>query len=121
MRAILIDPETKTVTEVQIDGSLHDIYKVLDCNMIEAPVRYPNGDFMYCDEEYWLTYNPEEAPCGFMFPNWRYAILGKALIVGSDDEGNDVDCVSNPAEFEVNIVWRSPSDMVKQGIRMGMV
>jgi len=118
MKAILIDPQNKSVTEVTVGKGLAAIYKMLDCSMIEAPVNYPNGDVMYCGEEAWLTY--EETDTGFMFPEWSYAILGKALIVGTTPNGNDRDCKSKVSDFK-NIIWKTETQMYLQGKRMGMV
>jgi len=119
MKAILIDPAKRTVSEVDIKkGSLKDIYKTLECSTFECPVSYPNGDTMYCDEEAWLTYDEEDT--GFMFPDWSYAFLGKALIIGCTKGGNDADCKSKISDFK-NIIWKSETQMYLQGRKMGLI
>lgn len=118
MKAILIDPISKTVSEVEHAGDLESIYKLLDCSMFEAPIRYPNDDAMYCDEEAWM--HLKEPYAGFMFPNWSYAILGKGLILGSTDEGEEADCQSSVDDFK-SIIWMSQEEMTRQGKRMGLI
>lgn len=120
MKAILIDPDTQTVAVCEHDGGLESLYKLLDCQSIEAPIQYDNNDIMYCDEESWLHISDSDNLSGFMFPNWRYPILGRGLIVGTDDEGEDVDCNSDPLDF-INIMWCNHVTMVKHGISIGML
>lgn len=120
MKAILIDPVTRTVTTVEHDGTLDSTYNLLGCSMIESPVRYENGDAMYCDEEAWL--NVDENPlAGFKYPDYLYGILGKALIVGSNDEGEDDDCKSTVEEIAKDITWLDDAEMRKQGKEMRII
>ena len=120
MKAILINPYNNTILEVEHDGNLKSIYKLLDCSMIEAPVHYDNNDTMYCNENAWLEVEVDSILAGFMFPDYSYAILGKALIVGTDDEGNDVECKSNISDFD-NIIWKNDNQMRNQGLSMGLL
>lgn len=117
---LLIDPQRKSIETTELENSLSGIYKLLDCTMIEAPVRFPNGDCMYCDEEAWLHYDEELKPAGFMFPDWRSPILGKALIVGSTPSGNDKDCKSKVDDF-VNIKWVPFHIMRTYGQTIGII
>lgn len=50
MKGYLIDPFAKTVTEVETTGELNDIYRLTDCDIIEA-IYLPKGDHIYVDEE----------------------------------------------------------------------
>ena len=126
MKVILIDPHTKTIQPLNVqwpESHLHDIYKLLDCEMIETPMDYENGDVLYCDEEAWLTAakHPEKPRAGFMFPDWEYAILGKAVIIGTNDEGDDVDCKSVPDDIAPEIRWRNHEQMTNQGIEYDLI
>lgn len=120
MKALLIDPYNKEIREVIHDGTLKSIYLLLDCQMIEAPVSYDNNDIMYCNEEAWLRGGQDTILAGFMFPNWSYAILERGLIVGTDEEGNDIDCKSKIEDFN-NIIWKDHSEMTNQGILMELL
>ena len=118
MKAILIDPYKKEITIVEYTGELKNLYDLLECATVEAPIRYDNGDIMYCDEEAWIF--PKDTYAGFDFKGWSYAILGKALVVGSGDEGEDVTCISQPEDFK-DICWRDDIYMKHMGERMGIL
>jgi len=118
MKVILIDPDQQTVAVCNHDGTLESLYALLDCNSIEAPIRYDNNDTLYCDEESWIT--PKEKLSGFMFPNWSYPILGRGLIVGTDDEGEDIGCESSVDDFK-DIIWCDHKTMTEHGMRIGML
>jgi len=120
MRALLIDPYNKEIREVVHDGTLKSIYALLDCQMIEAPVHYNNNDIIYCNEEAWLRSGADTILAGFMFPGWSYAILERGLIVGTDDEGNDVDCKSVINDFK-DIIWMDHYEMKNQGVLMDLL
>ena len=120
MKALLINSQTRTITEVSYTGKLDDAYRLLNCAMIEAPVSFSNGDTMYCDEEAWLNVSEDDDLHGFMLPGWSYSILGNALIVGTSDEGEDVACKSEVKDF-ANTIWRDHAYMIRQGEAMGMI
>jgi hypothetical protein len=120
IKAILIDPEHKRIREVQIERGLKGLYDILDCQMVEIPIHYPNGDIIYCNEEAWLEVDPKDLLFGFEFPDWDYPILGKSLIVGSDDEGEDVDCRTKSDDLK-EIIWRDNAFMRHTGIKIGMI
>jgi len=120
MKAILIDPFKKEIREVQTDGTLSNIYQLLDCNMIESPVEYDNRDILYCDEEAWL-YQKENIPlAGFKKPGWSYPILGKALIIGTDDNGESTDCKSKVLDF-FKYQFIENDEMLKFGKLKGII
>ena len=91
-KALKIDVVNMTVTNVTVD-TMEDIYSHIGngCNLFECPVRFDNGDILYCDEEGLLHENLEGC---FSFPDWKRPIVGNAIILGSDDEGDSVDCKS---------------------------
>lgn len=106
MKAILINPETQTISEIQIDGGLESMYKAMDCEMIEAPVNFDNDDTLYCDEE--GLFKPQKG--GIIAKDWCMPILGKVLIVGSDDEGNSVDVRGTIETYKDMFKWVSETD-----------
>lgn len=91
MRAILIDPRTREVTEHDdFPGGLDAIYHALGCDTIDA-ARLGGGVVGYIDDE------------GLLKPNHFFALpnddgrggigftpfAGPMLLVGTDDEGGD--------------------------------
>jgi hypothetical protein len=39
MKALLIDPNTQTITEIQLKKGLQEKYKIMECSLIECPVE----------------------------------------------------------------------------------
>lgn len=101
MRAILINPEKKEITEMQIGDDYKEIYKVIDCECFSAPVIYDNNDTLYCDDE--GLFVPQKG--GIIMTDWNYPILGKMLILGTDNDGNSTNAKSNIEFFTDNITW----------------
>lgn len=105
MKALLIDPATQTVTQIEINNNIDAIYKAMDCEMFECPVEFPNGDVLYCDEEGKL--NREKLIGGFTYPKaWNDIIMNKALVIGTNPRtGDSTDCKSTPAEILNSTEW----------------
>ena len=40
-----------------------------------------------------------------MLPHWNYPIVGNAIILGTDEEGDSIDCKTNPSELLENVIW----------------
>lgn len=87
MRAILINPENKTVTEIDIGkGELEDLYRAIDCTCICMPLRFDNGDFLVMDDEGLL----KESNYFWHFKGATQVLAGKAIIVGPETEDGDI-------------------------------
>lgn len=92
MKAFLIDPENREISEVEYDGSLQGIYDLIDADMFE-PVGLPNGDAIYVDENGLLTINDHPNPYTKLFWLQHYhtsPLVGKGLVVSVNDEGETV-------------------------------
>ena len=66
MKAILINPETRKITEIELEEGLQAIYEAMKCERFECPIELENGDTMYADEEGKL--NREKLVGGFVYP-----------------------------------------------------
>lgn len=87
MKAILIDSATATISEVEHDGSLDSIYKLIGCETIEATYPFGRGtDCVYIDEEGGLKPNR----LGFVIKGFHSPLRGRGLVVGTDRKGNTV-------------------------------
>ena len=106
MKAILINPEKENISVVEHDGDISSLYKLLNCKMIEAvypfaPQKLGSNDIIYIDEEGLLKDS-----------NFSFSILtddkkelplfGNGIVVGTDDEGNDIACQSILSDIERN-------------------
>lgn len=87
IKAILIDAKNREVKKIEIENSLQEYYKVLDCDTITAAYfRDANiTDVAYIDDN-GLISNPEHF---FYHPDFYQPFAGNGLIVGSDMETGD--------------------------------
>jgi hypothetical protein len=88
MRAILIDPRAKTVSEVECTGKLDDIYRLTRCTMIQS-IALDDYHHMYLNEEGLLAPEPEPF---FAWAGGNQPFCGCGLVMGSDDEGEEAPC-----------------------------
>lgn len=115
MKAILIDPETKTISEVDYSGDYKDIYKLIDCqNFTVIQLDFfadETAESLYIDDEGLLN-EPEHF---FIWKDYHQPLAGKGLILGTDAEGDsrsttlDLTYVTEMVEF--------PDDIVFEGFR----
>jgi len=108
MRAIVIDSTNKNVCEVDITADFRDIYPLIGngCTTFACPVQLENGDAMYADDE--GLYNQIEG--GFMMRGWSYPIVGNAVLLNVDEEGESIDALSDIEDLKSRIVWISKED-----------
>ena len=107
MRAILINPENQTVTEVKYNNNYKEIYELIGCNTFCCPVDFENGDTMYADDEG----NFKIQKGGIVMKNWYYPILGKILILGTGNDGESIDAKSDCQELAAQITWLTEEEV----------
>jgi len=103
MRGILIDPWTKTVEEVDIDKGLDGIYKATDCTCITAPIILENQDTFFLDDEGLFKKNAMWQCDGHR--GYTFDFVGKALVLGSDREGDSVDAKSSIEDIAKRVTF----------------
>jgi hypothetical protein len=99
MRAILLDPTNDSRTVIDLGDGLSDIYKAIGngCQTFSCPITLDNGDGVYCDDEGLFN----DIIGAFMDMNeWSYPLVGRILIVGTDEDGDSVDCKSEVSDFD---------------------
>ena len=107
MRAILIDPFAKEITEVDYDGDYKKIYDLIDCKTFDV-VSVPSGnDGIYVDDEglyapkqAWFTYRFNPHP---MHKNIQ--LVNKALVVGCDEDGESTETTDTANAIKGRITW----------------
>lgn len=73
----LIDPETRTITEINYTHSFNNLYALLNCRLVECV--YLEDNVIYLDDEGLLTSDPKF----YCIDNERiYA--GKSMLLGND-------------------------------------
>jgi hypothetical protein len=86
MRAILIDPVAKTVTEVEHTDDYRDIYKHLECDLFTV-VGIDEVDSVFIDDEGLLKDEPGPF---FALAGYPQPLAGRGLILGCDEEGESI-------------------------------
>lgn len=104
MKALKINVTTQKIEEVEI-GDYKDIYKEIQCNLFCCPIEFENGDVLYADDESLLQ---DELPGCFTLNFFSYLIVGNAIILGTDDEGESIDAKTTKEDL-----------ITKYGLRFG--
>lgn len=100
LKAILIDPFTKTVTDYSVERDFRAIYAAIGRDCFDC-VMLPDNHAMYVDDE--GLYRKDQA---FFELGGKGPFAGKALILGNDREGDSIDCSITTGTILKNIVWR---------------
>ena len=88
MRAIIINPEDRTITETEIDGSLKSLQHIVG-GLIEAVYQgLDDNHHSYVNEE-GLVNNPQYF---FMFKDGHQPLAGNGVVLSSTDDGGEAPC-----------------------------
>lgn len=98
MKAILINSKARIVHNVECDG-LEDMYKLIGCRTVAAPIELENGDTVWIDDE--GMYNPRD----FFELDGYDPIAGNAIILGTTSTGDNVDCKSTVVEIDSDVMF----------------
>lgn len=101
LKGLKINVEDQTITEIEHNGDWKEIAPLIGngCRIFTCPIIDDNGDTLYCDDEGLL----KPVKGGFVMPNWHYPIVGNALFLGSDEEGNTCDVKMTLDELKENV------------------
>ena len=102
-KAIKINSELQTLEFVTLGNDYKEIYPIIGekCTMFACPIIFDNDDTMYVDDDGMF----QGYKYGFMMRDWQYPILGNAVILGTDDEGDSVDAKSLIEDFKGELVF----------------
>lgn len=110
MKAIKINTEDRKLEMVEINNWTEIAPEIGNgCTTFACPVSFDNGDTIYIDDE--GLYN--DFGGGFITPDWDYPIVGNAIILGTDSEGESIDAVTTIEELQKQIFWVSREDCVE--------
>ncbi len=96
MKAIFINAEEETVSEVEVDG-IESWYKLLKCELVESVLLNSYGDSIIVDEEGML-----KKPTIF-YKFGEKPIAGSVLNIGVDDEGESTEPVILLEQVKANV------------------
>ena len=109
MRAVKIDPISRTVTEIKLkknpNSTLQELYEIIGCDLVEL-VQIDRDMVMVVDEE-GKCKNVQGA---FTFIGWGTIIAGTAIILGRSGERFKA-LPENLASFQMMTEWVKPADV----------
>ena len=110
VRAILIDPFTQTIEEVDYSGDYKDIYGLIECDLFTT-VYLPNtsDDTMFVDDEGLYVENQKF----FKIDGFEQPLAGRGLLLGTDEEGESIDCMSTVEEVKAIVSWEKDGTQVE--------
>lgn len=112
MRAILIDPFTRSISEVECNG-MEDIYRLTDCDTFTAVTINDHNDGIFVDDE--GLFKPDQA--FFKHKNYPEPLAGKGLILGCDEDGETVEPISSLQDTIRSVKWVSNYDLMKEVLK----
>lgn len=106
MQAILIDTPKQTIEIVDYSGDYKDIYGLLGCELFTSVYLEGVGqDTLYVDDEGLYVENQ----VFFNIKGCPQPLAGRGLILGTDDEGESIDCMSSLEQIKDMVTWRDAS------------
>lgn len=103
MKAFLIDPATRTITETTI-SSWRDIAPALECDLFDVVQIGPNVS-VYVDDEGLF----KDDQCFFQLIHYPQPLAGKGLVLGFDPEtGDSTDCPVTAEQILNSLFWMEP-------------
>lgn len=108
MKAYLIDPAARTITQVEYTGDYKNIYTHIEANCFDVARVYKNGDGIFVDDEGLLN-EPEHF---FIHRNYPNPLAGKGLMLGVDDEGESVEPGTDIETLRNDIAFVSRDEVV---------
>ena len=103
-KALKINVETKTIESIEI-GDWTEIAPAIGngCQLFCVPVEFENRDAIYSDDESLLRY--DDIKGGFIMENWVHPLVGNAIVIGTDEEGESDDVKTTIEELKKQIVF----------------
>ena len=109
MRAVKIDPISRTVTEINLkkkpNNTLQELYEIIGCNLVEL-VQIDRDMVMVVDEEG----KCKDVQGAFTFIGWGTVIAGTAIILGGSGDSFKA-LPENLASFQMMTEWIEPADV----------
>lgn len=109
MKALKINTEKRTIIEVQIKDWREIAPGIGNgCTTFSCPVELKNGDTIFCDDD--GLSNPYYG--GWIMDGWDYPLVGNALIIGADRDGNSIDCKTSLEDMRIDIIFLTIEDLI---------
>jgi hypothetical protein len=120
MKAVLINPKLRKIKEIEYSGDYKDISKLTECNIFTCVYPFNNcEDTIYLDDEgllkssnYCFTFRCDDGR--------NQPLMGNALIIGTDEEGDSKDIETSLDEIKNRIVFKGHQQIIlaSDGIKL---
>jgi len=100
LRAILIDPLLRVISEVNVDNDLQSFYDILNIRSL-AMVNIDNTNSLYIDDEGLLN-NDNSL---FEIASYAQPLAGRALVVAHNEEGETVETTLDIDQIRSMVGW----------------
>lgn len=107
-KCFIIDPLSRAVTESQYCGDYRELYAMIDCDTFTAVGVNADGDSLFLDDEGLINGKPQQF---FAWLGYANPLAGKAVVLGTDGEGDSVSPTITLDEVRSNIVWLDPVEI----------
>lgn len=102
MKAYLIDPFAKTITEVEYSGDYRDIYKHIDADLFTTAMFNEFDDTVFVDDEGLFKEGQEF----FVVSGYPQPLAGKGLVLGCNmDTGDSVEPSITLEQMKALVDW----------------
>ena len=100
LRAILIDPFLRVISEVSVNGDLQSIYDILDIRTL-AIVNIDGTNSVYVDDEGLMNNNNSL----FEIASSATPLAGRGLVVAHNEEGETVETTLDIDQIRAMVGW----------------
>ena len=111
LRAILIDPFLRVISEVNVDNDLQSFYDILNIRTL-AMVNIDNTNSLYIDDNGLLNDNNSL----FEIASYAQPLAGRALVVAHNEEGETVETTLDIDQIRSMVGWvddQTPEEVLK--------
>lgn len=107
IQAFFINAKEQTVTQMEIKQDLQTYYDLIGCRVVDG-IYLDAENFCYVDDEGLL----KEQEGYFALANFPRPFAGNGIIVGTDEEGNDVSSKLVLEEVRRNVKFYRPDELI---------
>ena len=106
MKSILIDPFTRTISEVEYSGNYQQIYDLIDCECYDCARINKHGDAIFVDDEGLIS---EKEQKFFLHEDYPQPLAGKGLVLGCRaSDGETIAPTTTIGEVASKVKWVVP-------------
>lgn len=109
MKAILVDPFARTITEVEYTGDYTNIYEHIQAQAFDVVRINRKGDAIFVDDEGLINGNENQQFFGWI--GYVNPIAGRGLILGTDDEGESISPSIDIETAKQHVIWLEPHEV----------